>query len=259
MMNFIYCFQSEWLKKKHSLASWLVILGAFFIPAILLIAYFFYPDRYLKASTSGHFWISLWDNSWNSMAMFLLPLGVVLLTSLVTQLEYKNNTWKQLHTTPQRFTTIFFAKLAIILVMMLQFFILFNIGIYLSGVIPGLVLRAGTYPKEPIAWFAFLKQNIKYFVDCLPIIALQYLLGLRFKNFMVSLAGGIALWLVSIVVLINSWKYMHVVPYIYSSLNFFRGIGKYNNDVHIHFLALGYFILFIVAGYLLYITKKEKG
>ena len=31
-MQFIHCFQAEWLKKKRSLASWLVVIGAFFTP-----------------------------------------------------------------------------------------------------------------------------------------------------------------------------------------------------------------------------------
>jgi hypothetical protein len=259
MLNFIHCFQSEWLKKKHTLASWLVIAGGFFIPIIMFIVNLVYRDRYLKASASPRFWEWSWNQSWNSMAMFLLPLGVVLVGSLITQLEYKNNTWKQLHTTPQRLTTIFIAKLAIILVMMVQFFILFNVGIYLSAVVPGFIIKAASYPAEPIAYFVFLKQNIKYFVDCLPIIALQFLLGLQFKNFLVSIAGGIALWLAAIVVLINSWKYSYVVPYVYTSLNFFRGIGKFDDNAHIHYWAVAYFILFMVAGYVLYITKKEKG
>ena len=38
---------------------------------------------------------------WEFMGFFLLPIGVILTTSLVTQLEFRSNTWKQLHTTPQ--------------------------------------------------------------------------------------------------------------------------------------------------------------
>ena len=32
--TFVHAFQGEWLKKKRSLASWLVIAGSFFTPAI---------------------------------------------------------------------------------------------------------------------------------------------------------------------------------------------------------------------------------
>ena len=136
ILSFIHSFQSEWLKTRRSLASWLVVCGAFFTPVIIIIARLMHHDRLANLYGEKGFWNQLWESSWESMAIFLLPVGVVLTTSLVTQLEFKNNTWKQLHTMPLSMTTIFFAKLSVILVMLLQFFILFNTGIYLSALIP---------------------------------------------------------------------------------------------------------------------------
>src|SRR5436190_13572996 len=121
--NFIHSFQSEWLKKKRSLAYWIVLTGSFFTPLIIIIARLVKHDKLIPIYTDDNFWNLLWKNSWESMAIFLLPLGVILTTSLITQIEYKNNTWKQLHTLPLNLTTIFFAKLSVILIMMLQFFI----------------------------------------------------------------------------------------------------------------------------------------
>jgi hypothetical protein len=136
---------------------------------------------------SPDFWNILWKQSWEAMATFFLPMGVILATALITQIEYKNNTWKQLHTTPQKFITIYFAKLAVIVVMMAGLFALFNVGIYLSGVIPALLYGSVSYPTAPIPFLLFLKENIKFFIDCLPILALQYLISLRFKNFLTRL------------------------------------------------------------------------
>jgi lantibiotic transport system permease protein len=256
MTQFIYCFQSEWLKKKRSLASLLVFAGAFLIPAVILIARLVRSERLYADSRSPVFWESLWNSTWESMAIFLLPLGIALAASLVTQIEFRNNTWKQVHTTPQTLTTIFFAKLAVILVMLLQFFVLLNAGIYLSGILPGL-LYGVPYPAEPIPFLYFLEENTKYFIDCLPILALQYLISLQFKNFLVPVGAGIALWIVSIAVL--SWEYGHYLPYTYCGFNYLEGLGRYNRAVPIHTLAIIYFIVFTAAGYILYITKKEKG
>lgn len=256
-MNFIYCFQSEWLKKKHSLSSWLVIVGAFFTPAIILVATLVRSEKLRGQSISDDFWRSLWSNSWESMALFLLPLGVILTSSLITQLEFKNNTWKQLHTTPQKLTTIFFAKFSVILVMMLQFFVLFNIGIYLSGVVPCLLVKGASYPTAPIPYLFFLKENIKFFIDCLPIIALQYLAGLQFKNFLVPVGGGIMLWILSLVIF--NWKFGYLIPYTYCGYNQLRSLGRYNHDSPIHLFALFYFLLFMTLSYFLYLNKKEKG
>jgi hypothetical protein len=118
-MNFINTFQSEWLKKKRSLASWLVIVGAFFTPSIILMSRIKNADQLSALYVSDDFWQKLWNQTWESMAVFLLPIGIILAAGLITQIEYKNNTWKQLHTTPQRFTTIFFAKFLVILIMLL--------------------------------------------------------------------------------------------------------------------------------------------
>jgi hypothetical protein len=256
-MRFIYCFKSEWLKKRGSLSSWLVIVGAFFTPVIVVIAKLVNSSRLYAESTSPKFWEALWNSSWQSMAIFLLPMGVILATSLITQLEYKNNTWKQLHTTPQKFTTIFFAKLTVITTMMLQFFILFNVGVYLSGVLPCLLTKGVPYPKEAVPYMFFLKDDVAYFIDCLPIIALQYLVSLLAKNFLVPVGGGIALWILAIAVL--SWRYGYLIPYTYCGFNYLKAEGRYNSHINIHLMAIGYFITFTVAGYILYVSKKEKG
>jgi lantibiotic transport system permease protein len=255
-MNFIYCFQSEWMKKRRSLASWLIVAGAFFTPLIITLAKLVRRKLLAAEVQLDNFWQLHWNSCWESMAIFLLPIGVILTASLLIQLEYKNNTWKQLHTTPQRLTTIFFAKMAVIVVMILQFFILFNIGIFLSAIIP-CWLTGTPLPKAPIPFAAFLGDNVRYFIDCLPIIALQYLLCLQFKNFLVAIGVGILLWILSIAVL--SWQYGYLIPYTYCSLNYLNSQAKALRGVNIHAWAMGYFVLFTIASYLLYINKKEKG
>ena len=191
------------------------------------------------------------------MAFFLLPVGVILASSLITQLEFRNNTWKQLLTTPQKLTSIFFAKLLVIMVMMFQFFILFNTGIYLSGIIPSLLFSNVSYPKEPIPFSGFLQWNTWFFIDCLPVIALQYLLSLQFKNFLVPIGAGLAIFLAAVIA--NSWQYVYLIPYSYCMVSFMRSQGRFSSTIPIHLLAIGYFLFFTIASYVLFIVKKEKG
>jgi hypothetical protein len=200
------------------------------------------------------------NQSWQLMAIFLLPMGVILATSLITQIEFKNNTWKQLHTTPQRLSTIFWGKLSVIVLMMLQFFILFNVGIFLSGVIPSWILSNVDYPKEAFPLLLYLKSSGYFFVDCLPIVALQYLISLQFRNFMVPLGVGIGVLLAALFAV--EWEYGYILPYTYCPYNFFllRGADvKATQHVNIHAWALGYFTVFTLISYVLYLTKKEKG
>ena len=260
LLSFIHSFQSEWLKKKRSAASWLVIIGGFFIPAIMMVAQMTNLEKLASHHASPLFWESLFNKCWESMAVFLLPMGVILATSLTTQLEFKNNTWKQLYTTPQKFSTIFFSKLLVILIMMFQFFILFNIGIWLAGIIPSLLFSKVSIPTEPFPVLAFLKANIYFYIDCLPIIALQYLISIRYKNFLAPIGIGLVLVVASMFAL--RWEYGYTIPYTYCAFNYIElldGKSRVGNGINIHAWAIGYFLIITLISYILYVTKKEKG
>jgi len=238
----------------------MVLIGGFFTPAIIiaarLISYKSLGDIY----SSDEFWTLHWKNCWESVAIFFLPLGAILSTSLIAQIEYKNNTWKQLHTLPVGLTTIFFAKLAVILVLMLQFFVLFNIGIFASALVPYLLVSGVPWPPQPIPYEHFLRENGLYFLDCLPIVALQYLISLRYANFLVPVGLGFVFWVGSLAAL--SWKYGYVIPYTYTMYNYLKSGVQTKAaipDVNIHLMAAAFFAVFTLAAYVLYIAKKEKG
>lgn len=260
-MDFINSFQSEWLKKRRSLASWLVIVGASFTPSIILMSRIKNADKLAALYVSDDFWIKLWNQTWESMAVFLLPFGIILAAGLITQIEYKNNTWKQLHATPQKFTTIFLAKFLVILVMLVEVFVLFNVGMYLSAVIPAMLFSNIPYPTATIPYIYFLKANINFFLDCLPILALQYSLSLQFRNFLVPIGTGFVLWFLGVGML--PWNHSYIFPYIHGTIDFLVSSGQYGNrkipPINIQLLAVIYFVIFTIASYVLYVTKKEKG
>jgi lantibiotic transport system permease protein len=258
-MNFTHSFQSEWLKKRRSLASWLVVVGAFFTPAIILSVRLKNYQVLPKLNAAEDFWIKLWFTTWESMTILLLPMGIILATALITQIEYKNNAWKQLHTTPQGFSTIFFAKFAVILVMMIQLFLLFNLGMYLSAIVPSLILNDVPYPTASIPFASFFYGNLTFFIECLPILALQYSISLQFKNFFVPIGVGFAIWVLGIGM--TSWEYCYLLPYNQAVTEFLRSSGNLKRELNVNLpmLAIGYFLIITIAGYVLYLTKREKG
>jgi hypothetical protein len=259
-MTFFYSFQSEWLKRKRSLASWLVLVGAFFTPTIILASRIKNHAKLAAPNVSEDFWRRLWSQSWESMEVFLLPIGIILATGLVAQIEFKNNTWKQLHTTPQGFTTIFSAKLLVVLLMLVEVFALFNVGVYLSAVVPSLLFANVPYPAAPIPFADFWRANVNFFVDCLPIVALQFLLSLQFKNFLVPVGAGFAVWFLGVGML--SWEYSYLFPYNHGAINFLTATGHFEGrrlPASPEALALIYSAAFTLAGWLLYVNRKEKG
>jgi hypothetical protein len=157
-------------------------------------------------------------------------------------------------------TTVFVAKYTVVLLLMLQLFVLFGLGMCLAGSIPAWYYGHIPYPKEAFPLGRFIQINASFYVMALPIVALQFLLSIQFKNFMVSLGAGVALVAAAIMVL--SWRYVYLVPYTYGAIHLLQLGGKMrfkSNILDIHYLALIYFIGFTLISYILYLTKKEKG
>ncbi|MBC9909069.1 ABC transporter permease [Chitinophaga varians] len=253
MLAYFYSVQSEWLKRKHSAAVWLTLLGGMFVPLIILGVRFYHFDQLAGQNASADLWERLYRYGWQYMGFLLLPLGCILVTSLITQQETRSNAWKLLHVTPQRFTTIFLAKLTVMLILLLFLFILFNISLYLTGVVPAWVIRDVPYPVAAFPWMKYLSGSGQFLLGCLPIIALQYLLGLRYRNFMLPLGIGLGLYIASAIAL--SWKYAYTIPYIYCMILANQRVIPSG----IYIMSAGYFVMFGVLAYILYIRKKEKG
>ena len=252
MKKFLLVFQSEWIKKRRSAASWLTVAGALLVPVIILVARFIDGGGLAEVNGSAKLWEGLYNRSWQFMAFFLLPMGIVLATSLIVQLEYRSNGWKQLGAAPVTLTSVYLAKLAVILVLLLEFFVVFNVGIWLEGVLPAL-MRGVPYPVERFPFLLLLRGNVWFLLDCLPIVLLQYLLSVQFRNPMISLGAGLGLYVASMVA--AHWRYGYVARYTYPVYEF---AGSHQSRVDFHWWAAGYAVGFGVVGYILYITKKER-
>jgi lantibiotic transport system permease protein len=250
-MTFIHAIQSEWLKTKRSASNWLSIIGGFFIPTMLTIAAFYFGKTINAGQGNG--WNSAYGNAWRDMAVFLLPMGMILAGSLITQIENKNNTWKQVHATPQRFTIIFFSKFAVILIMTVKFFVFFNVGVLLYAILPSLFLDGG-FPEDAFPFWDILKLNLKIFVACMPILAIQYLLSLNFKNFLVPIGIGF-LGLIGTMIAFNFVKHIYLSPFAFTLYAVLPKKVWFNPTVY----ALIAFALITGLNYYLYMRKKDKG
>lgn len=253
-------FRAEWLKQRRSLAGWLILAGGLFTP-LIIFAVRLHQSRGLPALyASDGFWEKHWMQSWESITIMILPMMGVLITALVAQIEYRNNTWKQVHASPLRLASVYFAKLAVILAMLLQLFVVLNVGVYLSALVPALVLGHVDAPAAPVPAGLFLARNLRFFVDCLPAVALQYALALHFRNFMVPVGAGIGVWILTIGMFNTRVSYL--IPFSYPGLDYMMDSGYRTGaglPAGIQALALGTFALFTLAGYAMYAGKKDRG
>lgn len=257
---FFNVLRGEWLKQRRSLAMWMVVAGALFTPAIILVLRLLRYRELPALHASADYWTRLWHSAWESSAVFFLPMGAVLATSLIVQIEFRNNAWKQVHALPVSKATIYFCKLAIILSMLLLFVALFSVATWLTAAIPAVIVPGLQMPIASIPWRDFVLDDLGYIVGCLPIAALQYAIALRYRNPMVPIGAGFLLWVGTLGMLSTRWASLS--PYSATMLQYI-GEGSERKlpapAFDIHATALVYFAIFVVAGYVLFATAKQKG
>ncbi len=260
-MSFIISTKAELIKTKRSASFWLSLIGSAVIPLIFFLMYVLEPKN------SDRFQVKPWElhftQGWQAFAAFLLPMFVILICSLIPQIEYKNNTWKQVFASPQSVGNIFFSKYLSIIIMILFLFLMFNIFMILSGLVPNLFFSKYTFLESSIDWGALLKLNFKTFVSLLGIISIQYWIGLRFRNFIVPIGIGLGLLVCSMILL--PWQHVDKVPFAFPLLTFMTSVAKSKNELvgpllQNHELnSIGYFVLFTVIAFLDMRFRKERG
>ena len=77
---------------------------------------------------------------------------------------------------------------------------------------------------------------------------------------MVPLGIGMAISILALGALV--WDYNYLIPYSYIAIDYTRTVQsrvKHVLPAPAYVFALGYFLIFTVAGYWLYATKSDKG
>lgn len=257
-MNLIISTEAELLKTKRSASFWLSIIGAAFIPTLLFIALFTDPNTTKNLAKEP--WNKFFNMGWQILSVFLLPMYIILTSTLITQIEFKNNTWKQVFASPQSLGNIFFSKFLTIHIMILFCFLLFNSFMVLAPVIANLINSNFTFLDRSIDLDLLLWLNLRTYISILGISAIQYWFSLRFKNFIAPVGIGLALVILSIIALNYKWEHIYKYPYSFPILTFDAIQKKGRPFLENHELnSIGYCVFFLFLGFLDMKMRKEKG
>ncbi|MFN2439691.1 MAG: ABC transporter permease, partial [Chitinophagaceae bacterium] len=123
-MNLLISFRSEMLKTKRSATFYVTMAAAAIIPTIFLfdlIADGINSDS-RKDPLNGIF-----KMGFEMLTLAILPIFVVALCTLLPQIEFRNNTWKQLHASPQTKANVFIAKYLQVHSLILLLLVSFNV------------------------------------------------------------------------------------------------------------------------------------
>jgi hypothetical protein len=255
--SFILNTKAEFLKTKHTAAIWLTLIGAAFIPIISIIRLMARPDRFIPVFKNDP-WQMLINDNWQAGVLFLLPTYVILVTSLVVQIEFKNNTWKQVYASPRTMADIFLSRFIVIHTLILTAFILFNVFIIITGCAVNLVYKEYSFFDHAVPWKRLLTLTIKLYFSVLAITAIQYWLSLRFRNFIIPLGIGLALLISGF--MIYQWDRLYYYPYMYSVIFFwpkFQEKVEFVNSAQVYDAI--WFVVVLLIAFWDMATRREKG
>jgi len=259
-MSFIISAQAEVLKTKRTASFWLSILAAAFVPGIFFLVFTFNPGDGAVRDFAAEPWRKIFYLGWEFFSAFALPMYIILISTLIPQIEIKNNTWKQVFASPQSLGNIFFSKFAAIHLMILFCFLLFNVFMILTGVLANLGNSKFPFLHTRIDLLLLLRLSVKTYISILGITAIQYFLSLRFKNFVAPVGIGLALVIGGIVALNLHWVHLYKFPYTYPILtaNSVKKAGRPILENH-EWNSIGYFAFFTLLAFVDMKMRKEKG
>jgi len=257
MKSFVNSVRLEFLKTKNSTAFWFTFFAAFFIPLIQFLICVLRPEIFVPKIQPSP-WKVFTHANWKQVATIILPLFVILVNSLLLQVEFRNNTWKQVYTMPKSYSEIFFSKLLVTQCFIFFFLFLFSFAIIISGISIELCNREYGFALDTIPWMELLKTAIGMYLVTLPVAILQFGLSGKYKNFIIPLASGLLLWITGLV--IADWEQIHYYPYIYSTLLFFSTApGHVDETALLIRFGLLWAGLFLLVCFLENYYKKERG
>jgi len=255
--TFVLNTRSEFLKLRHTSAFWLTLLAAGFIPAINgIICIEKATDMIPKFRDTP--WITFLRYNWKNTAAVILPFYVILLINLVPQLEYRNMTWKQVYASPRKYADIFFSKFVIIQILIICFFILFNLFMIASAYTINVFQNGYSFSHTAIPWYMVLQLSIRIYTGILGVTAIQYWMSTRFKNFVLPLGAGLGLWIAGLVLM--EWDHIIYYPYMYSTLLFFTDFTRHPDYLpKLIINSLTCFVLALLLGFWNIYQQKERG
>ncbi|MCG2618094.1 ABC transporter permease [Terrimonas sp. NA20] len=256
-MSLVIATRAEIIKNRRGAAFWMCLIGSAFIPFIYFLIYNLKPERNYDRMAANA-WRVHFQEGWQGFSIILLPMFVILTCSLIVQVEYKNNTWKQVFASPLSTGNIFFSKYTGILAMVIFLLIMFNVFLLLAGVLTDVFHPKFSFLETEVGWGNLIRRTVKSFISLLAIVSIQYWLSLRFRNFIVPIAIGLAMLVASMTLM--SWEHIDKVPYAFAFLSYAKTStvsGRFLENHEIYSLLC--FVLFTVLGFLDLRFRKERG
>lgn len=213
---YISSTRNELIKLKKTFAFWLTIISALLFPMLFFLAYLM-KHEILAPEMGVNPWDKFMTMQIENSIPFFIPMFIVLITSLIMQIEHKSLGIKHLFALPIPKWSVYFGKLTVVIFSIITTYIYYYIAILLSGVLLGLIHSDLVFLYFQPDHFRYIKILVTSFVASLGIIGIQFWLSFRLKNFIVPL--GLGMFLVVIGIILSQVPQSIYFPYSFSVLS----------------------------------------
>ena len=244
-MNLLISLRSELLKTRTA-SFYLTLIGAAVGPVMYLLNVLLDENEIDPSQKDPLNAIFKILSDMNGTALF--PLFVILICTLLPQIEYRNNTWKQVFASPQTKVNVFLAKFMNVQLLMLVFLIATHLFMFLTIVGINFIKPTLNLFEHPLNVSTVLVNAANAYILLLAVCAIQFWMGLRFRNFIVPIGIGFALWLAGTIMAVQ-YKSDLVFYFPYSFQAFPVSTKLKSQLTQVAWTSLGYALLFLIVGF----------
>lgn len=247
------CYRADLLKFKNSKVL-LIALGApLFLVGMFFVILLFKADKIIGTGDHGWMWM-LTELTKMGLALFF-PLFIILITSMISRIEFDANAWKQIYTLPINRGSIYTSKVLLTMTIVAVSIVAFGLFYMLFAGLLTLI-----YPSM----FVFSSTIIPFLINVLLMsgitslawIGIQFWASYRWKNMILPLALGIVGFIAGFILF--RWEHAAYVPFTYllNTMDALKG-ESFSLFNKISYLSVGYSALFILIGYVELKLKKR--
>jgi hypothetical protein len=246
-MKLLTALRAEMLKTKRTASFYFTLIGAAPVPLIFMLNVLTGGgdvDAVHKGTLNDVFQLGMERNG-----LVFFPLFVILICTLLPQIEYRNNTWKQVFAAPQTKGNVFLAKFLNINWLILLFLLASLVYMSLGIVVMHFANPARDMLHQPFNIKKLLAGIANSYITMLALCAFQFWLGLRFRNFIVPIAIGLALWITGMMMTLEFQSdFINYFPYSFQIFPFMAKLQPKLTQVA--WTSVAYAIVFLLLGFM---------
>jgi lantibiotic transport system permease protein len=252
-MNLLISVRSEILKTKRTSSFYLTIIAAAFGPFATMLDILI--GEGISQGDRNVIFNALFVDKFQMTGLLAFPMFLILICTLLPQIEYKNNAWKQVLISPKSKAEIFISKfiniqLLILVFLVVNFLLMFLCAVFLHLKEPSLHVL-----NQSLNGYDIIMLRINSYVSLLGLCAIHFWLGLRFKNFIIPIGIGIACYFAGNIAIMQYGQSLIIYsPY---TIFIYSGLPEYAAHVNaVNWYSLGYAVLFLTIGFLDFRRKR---